>query len=59
MTPLQEAIRIAGAQWRKKHFPDDRGNAWKDGIMVDVDEDDALELIEAAVLKVMRPMLLS
>ena len=57
MTPIQEAIRRGGAQWRKKVFPDDRGNAWKDGIMVDLDEDDALELIEAEVLEVIRPML--
>lgn len=57
MTPLQEAIRGAGIQWRKKTFPEDRANAWKDGIMVDLDEDDALEMIEARVLQVMDPIL--
>lgn len=50
---ISEAIRCAGIEWKQQNDPSWRDKPWKDGISVDLDENDVLEALTAGVGKVL------
>lgn len=47
---LIEAIRVGGIDWHREHNPRWRNNPWKDGIVVDLDEDSVLSTIANRII---------
>lgn len=48
---LKDLIRCGGIAWKRENDPNWRDNPWKDGILVDLDEDDVLDALAAYVLE--------
>lgn len=46
---LKDLIRRGGIEWHRAHNPEWRDKPWKDGISVDLDEDDVLTFIAAYI----------
>jgi hypothetical protein len=47
---LAELIRLGGIDWKQANDPDWRGKPWMDGILVDLDETDVVEVIVERIL---------
>lgn len=52
---LAEAIRAGGIDWKKANDPEWRDKPWADGVMVDLDEDDVVEVIVERIFKHANP----
>ena len=49
---LKELIRMGGIRWRRDNAPDYReGKTWMDGVLVDLDESDVLNVIVDCVIE--------
>ena len=47
---LAEAVRIGGINWHRANNPRWRDNPFKDGISVDLDENDVVEMIVQTII---------
>lgn len=47
---LTEAIRMGGLNWHRANNPEWRDKPWKDGISVDLDEPDVVEMIVQTII---------
>lgn len=52
---LAEAVRIGGINWHRDNNPAWRDNPWKDGIRVDLDEPDVVEMIVQTIIQLADP----
>lgn len=48
---LCDLIRCGGIEWHRRNNPEWRDNPYKDGIVVDLDEDDVLRALAAYILQ--------